>query len=70
MAWSTISMQTAYEVEKFFSENETRDKVRLAFDGYCKCCIVMANATQSFINMLLKCFGIQRDPPVINESLK
>ena len=63
-------MQREHQVEKFLSESETRDKVRLAFDGYCKCYIAMASATQSFINMLLKCFGIQRYPPVINESLK
>ena len=71
MAQGTVSMQRECQVEKFLSESKTRDKVRLVlFDGYYKRYIAMASATQSFINTLLKCFGIQRYLPVINKRLE
>lgn len=70
MAQGTVSMQRERQVEKFLSESETRDKVRLAFGGYYKRYIAMASATQSFINTLLKCFRIQRYPPIIYKRLE
>lgn len=70
MAQGTVSMQRERQVEKFLSESKTRDKVRLAFDGYYKRYIAMASATQGFINTLLKCFHIQRYPPIIYKRLE